>query len=150
MSILLAAFGSGTGGADVVTVSGETITKAETGGVDAYARVKVDNDGNMYKSEDTGSANWAQIDSVSNWLRPTSSAPGTYQVRFTSATNTPTSATVTEDTWHALSGGDFIIYNSYTGLNGSKETTFTIEIRLGTGSVLDSASYTLSASVSPS
>lgn len=137
---------AGMGGGDTVTVSGQTIARTETNPTDVYCRVKVDNNGNIYESEDTGSVNWVQIDTSTDWVRPTSSAPGTYQVRFTNATNTPTSATATEDTWHSLSSGDFIIYNSRT-FAGIKSTSFTIEIRQGTGSVLDSATYTLTAEV---
>lgn len=140
-----AAAGAG-GGGDTVTLSGESTSISVTNPTDAYARIKIDNDGNVYESADTGSASWVQVDSSTDWVRPASSAPGTYQVRFTSATNTPTSSTAAEDTWYALSGGDFIIYNSRT-IVGIKSTTFTIEIRQGTGSVLDSASYSLFAEV---
>lgn len=131
---------------DVITVSGQTINDLRFSPTDSYARVKVDNDGNIYESKDTGTASWNQIDTGTDWVRPTTSAPGTYEVRFTGASNTPTSATAAEDTWHALSGGDFIIYNSVTGV-GVKTTSFTIEIRKGSGSVLDSASYTCRAEV---
>ena len=134
------------GGGDVVTVSGDSRFDFRVSPTDSYARLKIDNNGNIYESGDTGIANWVQIDSATDWVRPASSAPGSYQVRFTSSTTTPTSSTAAEDTWHALSGGDFIIYNSVTGV-GIKASTFTIEIRLGTGSVLDSASYTLQAEV---
>lgn len=133
---------------DTVTVSGENITDFRTSPTDSYARLKVDDDGNMYKSTDTGSASWSQIDSSTDWIVPEASSPGLYEVRFTGASNTPTSSTAAEDTWHSLSSGDFIIYNSET-TNGTatKSTTFTIEIRYNGGSVLDSASYTLTAEV---
>lgn len=132
---------------DVVTVSGESIfDQLRFEPTDSYARVKVDNNGQIYKSTDTGSASWTPIDGTTDWVRPLSSAPGTYEVRFTSATNTPTFSTVAQNTWHPLSSGDFIVYNSVTTI-GTKLTTFTIEIRKGTGPVLDSASYTLRAEV---
>lgn len=136
----------GAGGSDVVTVSGQTITEINDAPTDSYARLKIDNDGNIYQSRDNGSASWSQIDTVNDWVRPTSSAPGDYEVRFTSASNTPTSSTKTENTWHNLDTGDFIIYNSITGV-GTKATNFTIEIRENGGSVLDSASYTCHAQV---
>jgi hypothetical protein len=134
------------GGSDTVTLSGETASRIVDNPADAYARIKVDNDGNMYKSQDGGSTSWSQIDSTNDWVRPTTSAPGDYEVRFTSASNTPTSSTAAEDTWHDLDTGDFIIYNSRTSV-GTKNTNFTIEIRENGGSVLDSASYTCHAQV---
>lgn len=134
------------GGGDTVTVSGETTTDFRLAPTDSYARIKVDNNGNVYESSDTGTAGWSIVDSGTDWVRPTSSAPGLYEVRFTSASNTPTSSTAAEDTWHSLSSGDFIVYNSVTGI-GVKSTNFTIEIRYNGGAVLDSASYTITAEV---
>jgi len=134
------------GGGGTVTLSGETATRTVMNPLDAYARIRVDNNGNMYKSQDIGTASWVQIDTVNDWVRPTTESPGLYEVRFTAASNTPTSSTAAEDTWHSLSSGDFTIYNSRLAV-GIKTTNFTIEIRLDGGSVLDSASYTCFAEV---
>jgi hypothetical protein len=133
-------------GGDKVTLSGEATFDSRTSPTDSYARIRIDNDGNVYESADSGSPSYSQVDTATDWLRPAGNAPGLYEVRFTSATNTPTFATATEDTWHSLSSGDFTIYNSETGI-GTKATTFTIEIRHNGGSVLASASYTLTAFV---
>jgi hypothetical protein len=126
-------------------VSGASIVDYQESPTDSYARLKIDDDGNTYRSLDTGSASWFQINNGTDWVRPTGSAPGLYEVRWTNATGTVTSSTVAEDTWHDLSTSDFIIYNSFTGPIGTKSTTFDIEIRLDGGSVLDSASYTITA-----
>lgn len=139
-------FSQDSGGSDTVTLSGEATVGFETSPTDSYARIKVDNDGNVYESVDTGTASWTQVDTGTDWVRPTTSAPGLYEVRFTASNNTPTSSTVAEDVWHSLSSGDFIVYNSITG-TGQKSSTFTIEIRYDGGSVLDSASYTITAEV---
>ena len=141
-------FAGGGGRAPVLTLgSGQTVLQEVSSPTDAYARLKIDDDGNVYKSEDTGSASWTQIGTTADWIRPANRAPGDYEVRFTSATNTPTSATAVEDTWHALSSGDFIVYNSVTG-TGTKSTTFTIEIRKGSSGAADvSDSFTLNATV---
>lgn len=132
-------------GGDAVTVSGASIADYRESPTDSYARLKVDDDGNVYRSLDTGTPSWVQIGTVDDWVRPTTSSPGLYEVRWTGATGTVSSSTVAEDTWHSLSTSDFTIYNSFIGPIGTKSTTFTIEIRLDGGSVLDSASYTLTA-----
>ena len=131
-----------------VTVSGHTILSDQLDPADAYARLKIDNDGRTYESEDTGSPSWSQIDSATDWIRPTSEAPADYEVRYTSLTGDAlTSGTAAEDAWHALSGGDFILVQSTTIIPGDRSSTFAIEIRKGSGAVLDSASYTLTADV---
>lgn len=130
----------------VVTVSGENIFDFRLSPTDSNAVLKIDNNGNMYKSQDTGTRNYLLVDSATDWIRPTSFAPGDYEVRFTSATNTPTFSTVAENVWRPLSSGDMIIRNTITGV-GVKTTTFTVQIRKGTGAVLDSASYTIRAEV---
>jgi hypothetical protein len=140
---------AGSGGlpATLTLSSGQTVLQEVSSPTDAYARLKIDNDGNVYASTDTGSESYTQIGTTTDWIRPTTRAPGDYEVRFTSATNTPTSATAAEDTWHALSSGDFVVYNSVTG-TGTKSTTFTIEIRKGsTGAADVSDSFTLNATV---
>ena len=135
------------GAADVVVVSGQTISKSSTSPTDAFARLKVDNDGKIYESKDTGTPSWVQIDTVTDWVRPTASAPGLYQVRYTSLVgNVLDQETAAEDVWHALSGGDYILVQSVVGIN-VHSSTITVEIRLGTGSVLDNATYILAADV---
>ena len=146
--LIIAALAHGAGG--VVTVSGETITSTQTDPDDAYARLKIDDDGNIYKSEDTGVESWVQIDTATNWLRPAGKAPGLYEVRHTSVTGTALDfATAAVDTWHALSGGDYIVYQSVLAPPVSSSTTLTIEIRYNGGAVLSSASYTMAATVNP-
>lgn len=143
---MLAGIGGLVGGDDnaVVTVSNNIIFNSGSSGT-VYARVKVDNDGNIYKSEDSGTPSWTQVATSTDWIRPTSFAPDDYEVRFTAASNTPTSSTTAEDTWHPLSSGDWIIYNSRTS-TGTTTTEFSLEIRKGSsGGALDSGAYILSA-----
>lgn len=144
---LLAAFAGGP--VPIINISGETISSQEEDPSDSYARLRVGDDGNIYRSLDQGSASWVQIDTLTDWIRPVFLAPDDYEVRFTSLTGDAlTSSTVTENTWHPLSSGDFILVQSDTVLGGgSNSSTFTVELRRGSGSVLDSASYTLTAEV---
>jgi hypothetical protein len=67
-----------------VTVSGEVINRSSLDPLDAYARLKIDNDGKSYKSADTGTPSWNQIDTGTDWVRPAGHAPGLYEVRYTS------------------------------------------------------------------
>ena len=132
-----------------LTLSGETIISSQIDPDDASARLKIDNDGNVYKSEDTGTPSWTQIDSAADWIRPAADAPDDYEVRYTGLTGDAlTSGTAAEDTWHALSTGDFILVNTTVIVPGTQDSTFTIEIRKGSaGAALVSASYTLTADV---
>lgn len=135
---------------ETVTVSGQTIV-SEFSPSTCYARVKVDNDGNIYESKDTGTPSWTQIDTATDWLRPTTNAPSDYEVRFTGLTGSAlNSSTAVEDTWWPLSSGDFTLVQVRIAALGTGTTTstFTIEIRKGsTGGALDSASYTLTCQI---
>lgn len=134
--------------AATVTLSGETTTALDDDPSDAYARIKIDQDGNVYESADTGTPSWVQVDTAADWVRPTGAAPGSYEVRYTSLTGDALdSATAAVDTWYSLSSGDYTLVQSRATV-GTDTCTFTIEIRSG-ATTLDSASYTLTATVNP-
>jgi len=134
-------------GGDVITLSGQTVFKFAFSPTDSFARLKVDDDGIMYESEDNGAASWSPIDTPSNWIDIKASAPGLYEVRYTAlAGDALDFNTAAEDAWHSLSDGDFILYQSVVGI-GDQSSTFTLQIRLDGGPVLASASYTLNAEV---
>jgi hypothetical protein len=132
-----------------LNLDGQTITKVSFSPTDAYARLKIDNNGNVYRSVDNGVTSWSQIDTAADWVRPTSKAPGAYEVRYTGRTGSTLSfGTVSENTWHPLSSGDFILYNSVTATSGDRDSTFTVEIRDGSSGSADvSGTYRLWASV---
>lgn len=112
----------------------------------AVATFKVDNDGKMYSRDNGGS--YGQIATATDWVRPATEAPGLYEVRYSNATGDTAdiSATAAEDQWQALSTGDFVInVTDTTPLPALKSASFTLEIRLDGGPLLDSASYTLTA-----
>ena len=135
-----------------VTLSGQTIGAIAIDPDSAWARLKIDNDGNVYESEDSGTPSYVQIDTGTDWLRPADSAPADYEVRYTNLTGEALYAvtgSTAQDAWYALSGGDFILTQACLNVPSSPQSsTFDIEIRKGSsGSALDSASYTLTATV---
>jgi len=130
-----------------VTLSGRNISYDTISPNNAYARVLIDNNGLSYESKDEGSANYNQIHSTTDWVRPAAASPGTYQVRWTNAVGDALYfETAAEDTWWPMSSGDFTltIRDTLTA-GGPNAVTFDIEIRDGTGPTLSSASYSLSA-----
>lgn len=142
-------FAGGGGRSPVLTLdSGQTIFQETGGGGNANARVKVDNDGNVYKSEDTGTPSWTQIGTATNWIRPTNRSPGDYEVRYTSLTGDALdAATTAENTWHPMSSGDWTLVQTQSG-TGTDSSTFTVEIRKGSsGAAAVSDSFTLTATV---
>jgi len=142
----------GAHGHATVTVSGHTIATSVFDPADAYARLKIDNDGKVYESEDEGTPNWVQIDTVTDWIRPAALAPDDYEVRYTNLVNDPlysVTDSTAEDAWYAISGGDFILVQRSTSAPaGLITSTFDIEIRKGSsGGALDSGTYLLNATV---
>lgn len=132
-----------------LALSGESVVSSQIDPDNAHARLRIDDDGKVYKSEDTGTPSWTQIDTLTDWIRPVSKAPDDYEVRYTGLTGDAlTSATAAVDVWHPLSTGDFDLVNSETIIPGNQSSTFTVEIRKGSsGAALVSASYTLTADV---
>ena len=129
-------------GGDVVTLSGESVFNFSFGS-NAFAWLKIDNDGNVYRQ--IGNAGYVQVDTLTDWVRPASSSPGAYQVRYTNLLGDAlVSASAAEDVWLAMSIGDFVLLQrTFSGPIESFNSTFTIEIREGTGAVLDSGLYSL-------
>lgn len=131
--------------AGVVTVSGETgITDIAINRVGRAVVVVVD-DGTMDKIVNTTTT---QIDASTDWLVPPGPAPSDYQARYTNLTGAAlhASTTAAEDVWHALSASSFFFEQRALVDNDDFTSTFTVEIRKGTGPVLDSDSYTIRAS----
>lgn len=130
--------------APALTLSGGSYN-AFNFGANARVDIKVDDDGNVYRRNNLGS--YSQIAAGSDWIRPASSAPGAYEVRYTNATGDTgdLAGTVAEDTWHPLTTSDFAVWIVTTGVD-SVSATFDIEIRNGnSGGADESTSYTLSA-----
>jgi hypothetical protein len=145
--LLLAAASSSAPLGDVA-LTGELVNASSTNPATATAEIRVDQDGNVYKVINLGGD--TQLSSTDNWVRPTSGAPGAYQVRFTNVVGTTLDITSTTlaDVWHPMKDGDFRIRHSRTS-DGSDSSTFDIEIRVGTGSTVATDNYSLIATRNP-
>lgn len=140
--MLMGAF-NGSSGGDTVTLSGETVT-AFNFGANATAHFKVDNDGNMY--ERTNSGSWSQIDSSTDWVRPTSSAPGSYRTMYDSETG-DTGFLVAwgfSGTYYAVSTDREMYTYDNTSVAGGKSVTCDFHIDDGSTEQA-TASYTMTA-----
>jgi len=127
----------------VITLSGESViaTNAEA---PASAQFRFDNDGKIYEHD---GASWTQVDTVDDWVRPTTAAAD-YEIRYTAVTGTLGTTTNfgTINTWYALTSDRYLSVTT-SGIGSQTATrTYTIEIRLaGSGSALATAMYTLTA-----
>jgi hypothetical protein len=146
MSLLqkkMALFNKGPAG-DVVTLSGEVVL-AFSFNADATAEVFLNTDGTADSRINLGSL--TQIDAATDWVIPNGSAPGLYQARYTNRSGSIlSSATASEDTWSAFSGGFYTIRNfDNTVFLGGPDTTVDLQVRLSTGAVLATGSYRVNA-----
>lgn len=82
---------------------------------------------------------------IENWVTPTGAAGANYEARVTVNSGTLTSGTT--GTWTALSSTQ--TWNVTRSTVGTKACNITVEIRLASGTVLDSATIDLSANVDP-
>ena len=131
------------GSGDVVNLDGH-INAAFRFGANALAYFKVDGDGNMYQKDNVGS--YTQIDSTADWVRPTTSAPGSYRVMFDNLTG-DTAFRVGwgfASTYYALTTDREMYVFDNTTSGGGKTITMDYNIDDGTTEQA-SASYTLSA-----
>lgn len=125
---------------------------ASNAGQDATLDLIFDTDGNEYVRKNGGAA--VQRNTASCWIRPTSFAPGLYEIRFTNKSGSsnfggtpPGGGLLVEDTWYPFSDGDMTldVYDDDDGV-GNENVTFTIEIRLGSsGPAINTGVYTIQA-----
>ena len=128
--------------AGVVTLSGEVISSSAGSGP-VVSKLLINPDGTLDKDEN---GTVAQIDSATDWIIPNSAASSGYQVRFTNLVGDSPGAgtTLTEDVWVPIDQVHAIVLRR-TGASGNGQSiaTFDLEIRIGSGATLDSASYTM-------
>lgn len=136
----------GGGIGDAVSILGGTLGVAINFESPAKKLLKFDNDGNIYfRNNDQGA--FIQMETSAGWLRPTSSAPGLYECRFINKSGDGITTSATENTWSDLTA-DYEFYILDTSFDdGAQTATFTVEIRLDGGSVLESGVYTISANL---
>ncbi len=120
-----------------VTVSGATISDVNE--FFAIAGVRFNSDGTV----DQGSVS-SQINAGTDWVRPVSEAPGSYQIRAQLVSGVASNvAGAALDTWHALTSSRE--WTVGAGLNQLVSVTLRISIREGTGAILDTGDYVISA-----
>ena len=127
----------------VVTVSGENIFHVVANGNTARAGVRVNNDGTIDKLI---LSTYTQIDSSTDWRIPNGSGAG-FHVKFTKGFLDPDPDVGTLDTWLALTANREVYYEE-TANDTADGANITVHISDDGGSTtLDSAVYTLTATV---
>lgn len=131
--------GIGTVSSDTIYLAGGTVFNQDlTSPYSVYAGIKALSTGQFQKCNRTRLYT-TQFD----WITPTSSAPGDYQIRFTLTSGTTFSG-VASGTWYALtSDRECYLFRSSAG---NSSCGVTVDIRKGTGAILATASWSLTAS----
>lgn len=127
-----------------VTLSGENTAFNDTSAPwAAYAFIKVDGDGNVYEYGGTSATpSYVQVDTTDDWIRPTSVAGDTYEVRAT--LNSGSLDTGTTGTWLPLNADH--AWSVFENVQfGSADANLTLEIQHVVLGVLDSNTYVLQA-----
>ena len=135
-----------TASGDVITLSGET-SLAFAFGSNAIAELKCDNDGNVYKRQNGGGA-WTQVDTGTDWVRPASSAPGSYRCMYdseTGDTGAPFVAWGFSGTYYALTADRIMYVTDTTPTAGGKSVTCDWHIDDGTTEQAGNVAYTMTA-----
>jgi hypothetical protein len=125
----------------VVTLSGEAIDDTVLDPSDATAALRVDADGNVYSI--TSGAGTVQLDSSTDWIRPTTLASVNFEVQAT--LNSGSLAGGTTGSWLTLDTDR--AWSVAATAPGSQSANLTIEIRYASGPTLASNTYTLNATV---
>lgn len=127
----------------VVTISAATVS-AFSFGTNATANYKVQTDGTIDRQLNGGSD--VQINTATDWIRPTAAASSDYEVRHQSQTGDTSSYTGDlTSTWQDMSQQRNGQVLDATITAGGKSVTQTVEMRKNGGSVLSSATITISA-----
>ena len=137
---------AGAAGGDVVTVSGRATLFAFAFMSEARAEIIFDDDGTTDERVNGGAR--VQFNASTDWIIPNGSAPGLYQTRYTNLTVDPLdgATSAAEDTWRAFTLGDFFFVQTDNSPSaGGQNSNFDIQVRLSTGSPLDTGAYSLDA-----
>lgn len=133
-------------GGGVVTVSGDTFNTVFDGDVmgpwDSRIGWRVNSDGTIdyYSGILSSGYTYTQVSASTDWIIPNSAAPDDYQVLLTVSGTAPNFSSASTGVWLALTTSRQWIFRRTTV--GTSSINWTIAIRKGTGSTLDSGSYT--------
>ena len=128
-----------------VTVTADTITDSDVGGL-ALAGIRFNADGTV---DEYVGGSFSQIASATDWIRPTDEASSLYEVAYWGASGEPFSVQASsEGSWINL-GSDRLYYMRADSGEGANSITCTFGIRYDGGSVIDSATFTITATSTP-
>jgi len=132
-------------GGSKVNLAGEGVSDIVTDPSDAAAGFRFNTDGTI--DNRIGSiAVYTQVDALTDWIIPNLHATALYEVRYTGLTGDAfTTEAAAADTWIALSAArEWRI--AITAVE-ARSNSFTFEIRLGSGAVISSATYTVAVEI---
>ena len=129
----------------VVTISGESGISDSVGSGTAFAGIRVNTDGTIDKRE---GGTYTQIDTATDWVRPTGRASSTFDVRanIVSETEDGFNAGLSDlfGTWLPMSTDrEWVVTEATTGFTSTG--TLTLLVRYNNSATLDSANYSMSA-----
>lgn len=147
LQMLMALFDdAGGAAADVVTVSGESVSHGTGGAGGAKAGVRFNTDGTVDRRN---GGTYTQIDSGTDWVIPNSTYTGTYHIKWEAGTGACDVTPFAVSTWTAMSTGPHEWREEEDG-GSSDSCSITISISDDGGSTtLDSAVYSLTADDTP-
>tara|TARA_Y100001951_G_C11289985_1_gene271439 strand:+ start:198 stop:755 length:558 start_codon:yes stop_codon:yes gene_type:complete len=122
--------------AETISVTDRTISGFNNAGISVGVIFRTD--GIIQRWSSTNGPN----DILENWVTPTSAAPSDYQIRASTTGGSPPDGGSSLNTWVPLSSQRTW---SRSSSSGTVTSTILIEIRKGTGPVLESGSITISA-----
>ena len=133
-------------GPGIVTLSGEAISDTQEDPTNAIAGLRVNTDGTIDQVTQAGAA---QIDSATDWIIPNVRANSLYEVSVTGVTGDPfdLSPPGSNGDWFDLSANR--TWQLTQATTGSKNCSFTLNIRYNGGATIDTGSYSLSVTVNP-
>jgi len=134
-------------GADVLSLTTQTISDFGAGGLPAQAGLRIGTNGYVY--EYSAGGGYSIINTASDWILPRTNMAN-YSVRFTKTSGTGTLSGVTSGTWYACTANrdPYCLNNSYTGM---RNVVMTVDLALtsDTTTVLESKTYTFQSSWEP-
>lgn len=136
-----------------LSVLGEVIVGVQVTPINSLSSLNFNSDGTVDKELTSGTT---QIDAATDWIIPNSLANSGYQVRAQSIVWNSSGdgeaftaeGIPTDNTWADLGTTRKLTILQSADTPATKKVTFTIELRIGTGPVVASATYSLEAEVS--
>lgn len=136
--------------APVITISGETgISSFDTTASpwQSTSGIRVNDDGTIDKITTIGGGGqvYTQIDGSTDWIIPNGDASSSYQFQLGVTLQAPNYLSDANTTWIAMGSGSqsasYLIWRRRKTNAGLTNWSWVLFVRLGTGSIIDSATY---------